>query len=259
MKLLNPKKTKKSVQQVRLSCHHGHALYPNNLEETRRIIRQHGEIEIFEIDFISVDDQFISSHDYTEEGVQNGSSLAEWVAYLVVQERRTLFIDVKARLSFSTVILCGAKFQSFLFFRELARLRKCYRKQLDIGERIWIGCQDGDLREELMQVNESQKLSERWQFITDCPRTYSYLAQMLLPQWLSNWFMQTYYGNYDYSADDLVALDRSFFASNAELEEFIERSKIRHDATLMLYSYVRSEQVPQTEHCRLIIQYDYLK
>lgn len=264
---------KKTEPRIMTSCHHGHAEIQNNLNQAMRVLRVHTDIAVMEIDFVQMGDDFISSHDYVAENIKNGSTLKTWIQQVVVKKKKTLWIDIKSHVDFFAFSFgcCDLrfKFDCRQLFRVLATIYKEVQQQpstVRLQDYVWISCQDSEVRDNLIRLNNKLKGHLRWTIVTDIPFVYSYACKYLLPVSAYSWihdYVFSYFLTYDFSStrvgqkEPVICIDHSFFPSDAKLTQFIENSSIPLGSTLILYTYSLSEAPLVIPGYTIIMQYDY--
>ncbi len=252
------------------SCHHGHKEHPNNLEHAIEVLRENRNIGIIEIDFVQVGEDFISSHDYTEESIKQGSSLVRWVEQIVVKRDKILWIDIKSHVDFMAFFCCDTrmKFDCRALFRVLAGICKTLERR--IQSNIWLSCQDKEVSDTFVRLNNRLKPLYKWTIINDIPFVSSY-AWMRFYKALSlgtfDWVHSSlfnYFLTYDYASTrnntdskTVVCIDQSFFPSIARIIEFIEASTIPLGATIVLYTFDSTIPPISARGYTIIMQYDY--
>ncbi len=255
------------------SCHHGHSRYPNNLAHAIRVMNTQEEVGVMEIDFVQVGDDFVSSHDYKTENIEQGSCLGDWVEEVIVKRDLILWIDIKSHIDVMgfLFVCCDKrfKFDCHALFKALARLYNKHQSQLRLQDKIWLSCQDADVRDSLIRLNGSLKARYKWTIVTDIPFIYSYVCK-----YLNDWLpVFAYTSMYDYVFSHflefdftdvaigfggiIVCIDQSFFPSDARLIEFIEKSTIPPGATLVLYNYERTHPPIKVMGYTVKMQYEY--
>lgn len=238
-----------------ISCHHGDINHQNNLGAAEALIERFPEIDVFEIDFISLSDEIISSHDYDINVICHGSRLEEWVASVVIKSKKILWLDVKENLG----IYCACQFERFdykLLFRKLKKIRES--TGMDITPYVWIGCQDVTLRHKIFKRNK--RLTQPWQLMLDMPTVSGYVAQRLMPQWarcyLRDWvcddFRETPYEHFA-----VLSIDQSFFLTRDEIKQFIKSLKVSPQTIIVVNSFSRDVRPLKVNNCRVVMQYDY--
>jgi hypothetical protein len=241
----------------RISCHHGDIRRPNSLTQARAILDQHPEIDIMEIDFVAWHGELLSAHDYTHESVATGSPLSQWVAFVVVESRRILWFDLKARLD-AKAWLCDCAYAiALLCAATLTAALERHAQELDLRQYMILTCQDRELKGYLQRLCGCQG----WLFADDLPFVDSYIWQWLLPQpfqWLVNRHVQALIAHYDLSAGRIVSIDLSFFEHNLDLlQACLRLSSVRGDALLILYNFPLSQAPIKIPGYRVVMQYDY--
>jgi hypothetical protein len=241
------------------SCHHGHFTKQNNLKAAEHVLKTHkDEIDVMEIDFVHLDNDFVSSHDYNTENIKNGSPLLEWIKLVVLKYKKTLWIDLKSHVDFIAFFCSDVRFKLDCrkFFEVLNGIR--HKLKLRIETHIWISCQDREVHDCLVHQN----LNTRWKIVNDIPFVYSYVCKYLLP--LSAYpyihdYVFKYFLVYDFGDDsEIICIDQSFFPSTTKLLQFIEASNIPLGATIVLYTFKREQQVQlHLNGYNIIMQYDY--
>lgn len=220
---------------------------------------------------VTYDQDVISSHDYTITSVSQGSTLFDWIHFVIYIERRVLWLDVKENQVYTHSMCHGytEKFNVALFFETLDRCRKFFQlardgasvsaDPIDISQYILIGCQDAELAQTLRRYNTGP-----YHMIMDLPRANYYVWQTVLPSFLQQWFLngavQDSINKTDFreiGPGDWVALDMSFFETHEELREFIIQSPIPRDCHLIIYT-AKGRDIPiEIEGYHIIMQYDY--
>lgn len=253
------------------SCHHGHARYENNLHHAIRVMNTQTEIKVMEIDFVHVGDDFISSHDYKSENIENGAPLSEWVEEVIIRREKILWLDLKSHVD-SMAILCVCcdmrfKFDCRHLFKVLATL--CNKTKRRLQDKIWLSCQDKEVLDSLIRLNTRLKGTLKWTIVTDIPFVFSYACKYLnewLPisayTWIYSYFV-SHFLEYDFTeastgfTDLVVCIDHTFFPSDTTLIKFIEESTIPPGAIILLYTYERTHSPIKIMGYNIIMQYDY--
>ena len=253
------------------SCHHGHARYENNLYHAIRVMNTQTEIKVMGIDFIHVGDDFVSSHDYSTENIENGASLGEWVEEVIIRRDKILWLDLKSHVD-PIAIMCVCcdmrfKFDCRHLFKVLATL--CNKTKRRLQDKIWLSCQDKEVRDSLVRFNTRLKGSLRWNVVTDIPFVNNYACK-----YLNDWlpinayaliysYVVSYFLEYDFTdastgfTDLVVCIDQCFFPCDSTLTKFIEESSIPPGATILLYTYERTHPSIRIMGYNIIMQYDY--
>jgi len=254
------------------SCHHGHSLQQNNLRQALEVLATNPEIAVVEIDFVQVGDDFVSSHDYTQENITNGSPLCKWIEEVVVKRDKVLWVDIKSRIDFMAYCCCcdmRFKFDCAALFNVLARIYKTFKRRLQ--DKVWLSCQEKEVRDGLIRRNNRLDARHRWTVATDIPFVYSYAVnacRYVLPSSLSNWLQDRVFADllvYDFDATRIyadtaivVCIDRSFFPDVERLARFIEDSTIPLGSKIILYTFERTQPAITVAGYEIIMQYDYV-
>jgi hypothetical protein len=253
-------------QAAKTSCHHGDYLRPNSLEETRAVLQRYPEIAIVEIDFVLLcepEPVLLSSHDYEQQSVERGATLEEWVKLVVLEQKRLLWMDIKTRLGFWSLLSEPEKrLDVALLLALMRKMRRHFLKHCgqDVQQRVLLGCQDEPVYKALLALNNQEK--HPWRVLLDLPFATSYIGQMLLPdEWINNWMQETYV-QYPYEQDgavgqQYVCLDRNFFTNNRQLEDFIQCSGIARNSVVIVYSYPRTAKPLRVPGYQIMMQCDY--
>lgn len=244
---------------LKISAHHGHIDYPNNLKRALDVIDKNNTPDIIEIDFVSFGDSIISSHDYDIDVINCGNILEDWIMEMVVHRGKILWIDVKENL-FIHFNCMYSKFDVPLLFRILQLVRRSVfqDKKLNITPFIWIGCQDKDLFNSLIQENDTMK--HPWKMILDMPTVSSYIYQYLTPNCFNHLLEDMVieeFRNKPVRQYDVIAIDQSFFYSLSSMTKFIKTLKLRPDTHVILNSFSNHEEAPVIKNINIIMQYDY--
>jgi hypothetical protein len=251
------------------SCHHGDVRHQNNLEYAKRVLeRYNAEIAIMEIDFVQWGEKFLSSHDYQQESIQQGSPLVEWIAVVVIKYNKTLWLDLKSQHDVITLMgWCGSdttfKFDARALLKSLNAIRKTLNRRIE--ERIWISCQDEEVKESLIYFNGSTHTGhQRWRIVNDIPFISSYIWKYFLPLSALHLYVRNAFLTYNYEGTvvndqaPVICIDRSFFPDSQSLVAFIEESSIPTHSILILYTYQRSEpKITLAGGYTVVMQYDY--
>lgn len=257
-----------------ISNHHGDVNAPNELEAAKRVELTHGhEIDIYEIDFVSYYGRIVSAHDYDIDKIARGSDLHEWIDFVVVQRRKVLWLDVKENLDI--YLACGfAKFDAQALFDTLAYKRAQVlnqhrerdgdggsKKPLDIANYIIIGCQESELRADLVFRNRLQQHGFRWHMILDAPDVWSYVLQYLCPAllkpYLRDFVCNEFQQNSEYHHYGVISVDQSFFASRRDITAFIESLRLAPNTLVIINSFARDVAPIAIANHYIIMQYDY--
>jgi len=254
------------------SCHHGHSLQQNNLKQAIEVLKTNREIGVVEIDFVQVGDDFVSSHDYTQEGIQNGSTLLEWIQEGVVNRGKILWVDIKSHVDFTAYFCCcdmRFKFDCRALFRALGQIYKRLKQRLQ--DNVWLSCQDREIRDAFIRENNRLKACNRWTIATDIPFVYSYAVnacRYVFPTSMYNWLQDRAFAdllNYDFDATRIyldrpvvVCIDQSFFPSVERLIKFIEDSTIPLGSKVILYTFSKEQPPIVVPGYEIIMQYDYV-
>ena len=252
------------------SCHHGDVQCQNNLAQAIRVMQKYSAIKVMEIDFVQVGDDFVSSHDYSADSIKNGAPLRKWVEQVVLKRKKILWLDLKSHIDFFAFTCCDVrfKFDCRQLFRVLAAI--CNETKQRLQDRLWLSCQDCEVRETLIRYNNRLKERHRWIIATDIPYVYSYACKYLLPLSAYSWIHDhvfSYFKEYDFTTTTVgvefnkppvVCIDHSFFPSDTKLIQFIEQSTIPPGSTILLYTF-QSHDYPPIEVLgyTIIMQYDY--
>ena len=236
------------------SCHHGDINDQNNLEAALRVADEFPEIDVYEIDFVCDGKRIVSSHDYNSKMIECGSELEKWIDAIVVGRGKILWIDVKQNLDFYFAWSYGT-FDALSMFARLAEARLKWGSDV-MNRRIWIGCQDVALREQIMALCQS----DDWPFILDIPTISGYIMKCLTPHCLTPklpTFIEKQMRHTDYQHEDIISIDRSFFSGPKELKRFVVSLHLRPGVTIVLNSFPRTQQPIHIEDHRIVMQYDY--
>ena len=256
-------------RRIAISNHHGDVERPNELQRAQQIERgPHGhEIDMYEIDFVSYHGRRLSAHDYDVDKMTRGSLLEEWIDFVVAEQRKILWLDVKENLDI--YMACGfAKFDCHALFATLAYKRAqlaqagATGQPLDLADYVIIGCQEPELHARIVAKN--QRLRRRhhysWRMILDAPSVSSYYWQFVLPAllkpWLRDWVCQDFRHS-NYRQYSVISIDQSFFASRQEILDFIRSLHLAPDVMVIVNSYARSEPPLALDNHHIVMQYDY--
>jgi hypothetical protein len=219
-----------------ISCHHGHGHKENHLESVKTLTQHY---DIIEIDFVYMNNQYISAHDYDDDQIKQGSLLEEWIDFIMVN-KKILWIDLKDLninvITYSTTLNITA----LINILDLKSL-----KYPQLKEHILIGCQF------INGYNQLVNTKHRYVVINDLPKDYMYALKTIIPSFcqslinlLTSYVIQ--------NQNEIIALDQSFFNKD-RLEQFI------NDCTasiIIVYNYNLNDEVPKSNKKHLIIQYN---
>ncbi len=250
------------LRQPRLSAHHGDIARPNQLQPALEVAERWPEIDVFEIDFVDAGGphkRIVSSHDYDDGMIAQGSELEQWLLEICVRRRRILWIDVKQNLDLYFNWAYG-RFHSRRLVRRLEAAAMAHANEMpDLRHYVWIGCQDERLRAEL----EKDLKPLGWRFILDMPCVSGYVAQRLLGCcWAScvRTHVEEQFRETTYKEHQVLSIDKDFFKGPGglrELRRFILSLGLRPDQLLVLNSFPLSQQRLQLEDHAIVMQYDY--
>jgi hypothetical protein len=243
------------------SCHHGDIQNENNFDAIKRLLKKdkNREIGIIEIDFVYRHDRIISSHDYTEENILHGTDIEEFIQFIVVEQKRILWCDIKSHLDFFSLLSCDARllFDYQLLFSILNRTKE--DTPVEIEKYIFLSSQDKTVEDYLRRMNETEECRGRWQVISDIPYQTHYITRYFGLSFATetvNRYVQEYFTNCAFTAN-VVCIDRSFFNTVDDLIYFIETSAIPKETVLILYTFPLSHKRIKIEGRVVIMQYDY--
>lgn len=252
-----------------ISNHHGDINNENNLKAAKEILRQNiDDINIMEIDFIQYNGEFVSTHDETCEGILNGSLLEKWIDFLVIENHKILWIDLKPKGTWVSFLFQSSLFEVNLLLNKLKYLRKYYKQNnnIDIKNYIMIGSQDPKVRKEMQRLNILERYmggnESEWLIIIDIPNVNAYITQWCLPycfQYKLDIYVYNRFMSYDFSKSPLIAIDMTFFENDVDhVFEFIKNNKtIKHNSFIILYSFKRSHPPVHLENYHIIMQYNF--
>jgi hypothetical protein len=237
------------------SSHHGDHRRANQLEPVR-LLDKVEEIDVYEIDFVTVHGRIISSHDYDPLSISKGSSLREWVQFIVGERNKRLWIDAKEPPS----VLLGCPthhFDARLLFHRLEQLRKwlAQRWEKELTDYVWIGCQYQQLQEAFEE--ENSKVGKKWSLLLDMPSMKWYFWQQLLPLPLYKGWINDEILSSDFDRYKILAIDQSYFYDLHELVEFLRLLNLASGTILILYTFTTPTPLIELEGVRIIMQYDY--
>lgn len=259
-------KIKKTKKIPLIANHHGDIKNENNLSSTRNIIKNHKEIDIFEIDFVHYKGDFYSSHDYKLDNILNGSTLTKWIDLIIIQNKRILYIDIKTNIDvFSILFFCypNLRFDVQAFFKHINKIRRYYLKKMnfDIIKYIWIACQDKDTISDINRIND-KRVKSKWIIISDIPYYSNYILKTIFScvcayNLINKYVVQQPFLSHDFTDDLVVSIDKSCFNSIEELIYFIEMSSIPRGITIVLYTFELNEERIYIKGYNIVMLYNY--
>lgn len=220
-----------------ISCHHGSQLLENHLKSTIDILNIH-TIDIVEIDFVYINGEFISAHDYDD--IKNGSSLVAWIDEIMKRDL-ILWIDLKDHASSFFINALTRLSVSELFII----LNQLHLKYKNLHLHILIGCQYMHAYKELVKQNT-------FTIIHDLPRDTMYFMENFIPNTYLEELISASILN-DASNSPLVAIDRRFFTEQGLLKILATiNAKI-----IIIYNYNQGEYLHYIKNKHIIHQLNY--
>ncbi len=218
-----------------VSCHHGATNDENKLSSAMKILDLYKEIDIIEIDFIYVNNQFISSHDY--DTIQ-GEPLEMWIDEIVKRDK-ILWIDLKDT-------------STSFFIKELSKLNiehlyillnNLSLKYKNLHHHLLIGCQYSHAYNLLSQNS--------FTIIRDLPRDTMYFLTEISPISIEKIVIKSILE--DIGDSNIIAIDRNFLTEEGLL--FI--LNLIPSEIIIIYNYNKDESIPFVRNKYIIIQYNY--
>ncbi len=226
------------------SAHHGFINYENQLDPIALLFETYPSIGIIEIDFVHTNNNFISSHDYSEENISKGSKLEQWVDSIMTHNKM-LWIDIKD----DNLSMISDQFSLFDVQAFYQCLQSLEAKYSNLKRHLLIGCQYTNTYNRLVANNIGYNI------VHDQPQYMSYVLYDIFPlcmikSWIHKWILEDLQGT-----TGTVCLDRTFFSYTNEINEFI--SKLHHQ-TIIVYSYNLNEtNLPSVPGKNIILQFNY--
>lgn len=250
-------------EAMKTSAHHGDADAPNELNAARLIEGCYAdEIQIYEIDFVTLPGgDVVSSHDYESEAIARGSSLAQWIEFVVARGKR-LWIDAKQNLAWFDATYGRFDVDALFSQLETQRHRMLQLHGVSLADHLWIGCQFPDLFQEIVARNEAA--GNRWTLMLDMPSISNYVLQWIVPDtaccWGGRWLRERVKAQIraaDTLSFSVLAIDQSFFRSPKRLAEFVRSLDLPTDYEVVLYTFPRSVPPIDLPGLRVTMQYDF--
>lgn len=240
-------------------AHHGCYSLENNLEAARLVLKQNREIGVMEIDFVETrQNQFVSAHDHSAHACANGAVLAEWVEFLCVRKRRTLYMDLKAQYGLWSWCWPQYKFNLAALLQELDRLRRYYmssarKHPVDIARLVWIASQDPYVAEQLVL----HCAGTPWVVIADVPYMSAYVRRAVTPSCMWPTLNQSVLGEMVHARypSRVAAIDCSFL--DGDLGRFVHEAQIPRGTTLVPYAFERTQAPLELDGYTVIMVYNY--
>jgi hypothetical protein len=209
------------------ACHHGASHRPNHLSSACEVLRKHPEIEIVEIDFVTVSGVVLSAHDYSDESIDQGSPLSEWVEQVVISQRRILWLDLKENLS-----LLSTPFDCTLLSTTLTQLFTQHKG--DLQHRLLLSSQSVELANRLHPIRR-----EGWSLLMDVPSAMHYVRDYLplCTQEFINQAALEQLRDIDLRREMWLAVDVSFFASVESLSAVLRSNTTLSPANTRIILY----------------------
>lgn len=226
------------------SAHHGYINYENQLTPALKLFEREPDIGIIEIDFIYHNGGFISSHDYSNENIAKGSSLEQWIDYIIYNEK-ILWIDIKD-CPLASISNDFSIFNTDAFYNYLDRVKIRFP---NLKNYILIGCQYEYVYQQLLMKNTGYTL------IHDMPQDYAYLLDTFLPLFIIKSYVQEKIMEDLQGKTGIVCLDRTFFDDVNDLNNFISKLSQK---IIIVYSYNLYERnLPKVDGKHIIHQFNY--
>jgi hypothetical protein len=241
-------------------AHHGCYSQENNLAAAKQVLKRNRQIGVMEIDFVEQHGQIVSSHDHTAHSCAQGSPMEEWIAFLCVSKRRTLYMDLKAQYGLTSWWWPERKFDVPALLAELNRLRRHYmssqrRHPIDIARHIWLASQDPAVATHLV----AHCRDTPWIAIADIPYMSAYVRRAITPSCLWPTVVNPNVMSemmHERHPSWVVAIDCSFL--DCSLEQFVREKAIQRGSTLLPYAFDPETQAPlELEGYTVIMVYNY--
>jgi hypothetical protein len=217
------------------SCHHGHCQKENQLDAVKTITKHY---DMIEIDFVYFNNQYISSHDYDVDTIKNGSTLEEWIEYIILHNK-ILWIDLKDTnlniFTYSTQL----NIPHLINILDLLSL-----KYQNLKQHIILGCQFTNGYKQLLNEQHDYVV------INDLPKDYMYALKYILPLTFVNMLTKYVIQN----DSNIVAIDKSYFNTLEVLQQFIDDCT---SSIIIIYNFEEGNITPESVDKHIIIQYNY--
>jgi hypothetical protein len=250
-----------------ISNHHGDYDRQNQLEAGRDILDAYTDIDIVEIDFILCPNgQLVSMHDFSAQAVLDGATLKRWIELVVVERRLILWIDLKPKWDFVSLVCDTSRHEARTVMLHLVALRRHFlasEHALDILPHVMMASQDLTLTHQLRRYNARLLEEDRWLISEDLPFLGSYVLQRLLPvSWhhLLKTHVQALFAQYDFSHASVVSLDLYFFDDDLEKLGRAVRANRTLDpeqTLLILYNFELSQPLVTLPGYHVVTQYNH--
>jgi hypothetical protein len=239
------------LTRASISAHHGCINRENELGPTIELLTAHPEINIIEIDFISHEGKFISSHDYELETIKKGSELSEWLNH-IIPLNKIIWIDIKDSNS-SIISKELSVFDIDKFFDLIQTEKEKFLNQgTQLKDYLIISSQYESITK---KIYEKQNL----QIAYDVPYDYAYAMRTVVPSVMENLLnrlIQKLILSDVADVPNIVCLDISFFVTETELVDLINKLRAR---TIILYTLKNGQQMNlNITNKQIIYQHDFL-
>lgn len=241
------------IQNINISAHHGYIDRENRLDECIYLSETNPDIDMFEIDFVTINNVVMSAHDYDDLSILRGSFLSDWLNYFI-PKRKIIWIDLKDTLE-SLITCYQSRFDPKIFFDTLAVEREKFKqKGIELQDFLIVSSQFPHVQQ-MIQSYQSDYL-----IINDFPSIATYALRDFVPSFLKdsanhlvNKLINTDISNLDQSA--IIALDTSFFSTVEILIEFIRKL---NQKIIIIYSLKYDDDFDlNIGDKKIISQYDY--
>lgn len=244
-----------------VSAHHGSINAENQLQPALQVLEKYPEIDLIEIDFVynTSTQSFVSSHDYTDELMEKGSSLSEWIE-AIIPLKKTLWIDIKDNPTTMFGWKIFSKFNtkkfSSLLFQEEAKWTK---RGVNLYDHIIVGCQWEWLYQDIIKL-----FGKGVCIVHDLPYAPAYVGDIICGRMCESAVNEStqiiMLRDIKKSKNmKIVCIDHAFFNDVDDLKNFLESLPDCVEQCI-LYSYKQGEPYPQNlanTNLKLIIQYDF--
>lgn len=233
-----------------ISAHHGDHIHENSLCHTLALLDKRKDIKYVEIDFVCWNDNYISSHDYNEDIVKNGSFLKEWLVALT-KRNVVLWMDVKD-VDYTIVGDLFSKVDGKLLFRILEETDfELQSIGIYLKDWVFISSQYVHAQKRIIEANIN-----KYTIAQDLPTFYAYaLEWKYIPSYIRSHFKDDIKKIiFERTYCDVVCLDCSFFDTEEEIEDLFYGTKI---GMVILYNLEGKQEITLEKRKKVIYQYNF--
>ena len=242
-------------------CHRGgESSRPTNLVTMNKILEKYIDIDMVELDVLYENDGFLINHDYNRGG---GDTVETYITTLINKDKK-IWLDIKDR-EINVLPICPS-FDYDKFDKYLCEINK----KIKITDHVFIGCQFTELYNKL---KKSPFIKNNIKIIYDAVSIKYYVPFVLLGALnIQDISIRNVYTDFidkfiyddicnDLNNTDIIAIDRLFFSTQCDLEQFIDKiTALNKYNFIIIYTYdygFKPNLVIKDKKVKLIYLYNY--